>query len=154
MNLNVNKINYDLIIMIFYCTQHIMKISQQLLRLLQKLQWVKSIKKLTANESKSDLGYLNKLVDEYNNNYHRFIGRKPVNADYSALTEDIESSHKASRFKVSDRVRITKYKNIFRKGYTKKWSREIFGTDSMLKTNPWTYKTKDLNGEKNIKKLL
>ena len=122
--------------------QHIMKINQQLLRGLQKLQWVKSIKKLTANESKSDLGYLNKLVDECNNNYHRFIGRKPVNAGYSALTEEIESSHKASRFKISDRVRVTKYKNIFSKGYTKNWSREIFGIDSMLKTNPWTYKSK------------
>ena len=100
---------------------------------------------MRANESKSDLGYLNKLVDECNNNYHRFIGRKPDNADYSALTEEIESSHKSSKFKVSDTVRITKYKNIFSKVYTKNWSREIFGIDSMLRTNSRTYKIKDLN---------
>ena len=109
---------------------------------------------MTANESKSDLSYPNKLVDECNNNYHHFIGRKPVNADYSALTEEIESSHKSSKFKVSDRVRITKYKNIFSKDYTKNWSREIFGIDSILKINSWTYKIKDLNGEKIIRKLL
>ena len=40
-----------------------------------------------------------------------------------------------------------KYKNIFSKGYTKNWSREIFIIDSVLKTNPWTYKIKDLNRE-------
>ena len=54
------------------------------------------------------------------------------------------------KFKVNDRVRITKYKNIFSKGYTENWSREIFIIDSVLKTNPWTYKLKDLNGEKII----
>ena len=55
---------------------------------------------------------------------------------------------KAPKFKVNDRVRITKYKNIFSKDYTKNWSREIFVIDSVLKTNAWTYETKDLNGEK------
>ena len=37
--------------------------------------------------AKSYLGYLNKLGDEYNNNYHRSIGKKPIDANYSALTE-------------------------------------------------------------------
>ena len=50
-----------------------------------------------------------------------------------------------------DRVRITKHKNIFSKSYTKNWSREIFIIDSVLKNNLWTYKIKDLNGEKIIK---
>ena len=47
-------------------------------------------------------------------------------------------------------MRITKYKNIFSKGYTENWSRKIFITDSVLKTNPRTYKIKDLNREKII----
>ena len=51
---------------------------------------------------------------------------------------------------MNDRIRITKYKNIVSKGYTENWSREIFIIDSVLKTNPWTYKIKDLNGEKII----
>ena len=55
------------------------------------------------------------------------------------------------KFKVNDRVRITKYKNIFSKGYTENWSREIFIINSVLKTNPWTYKIKDLNGRKIIR---
>ena len=44
---------------------------------------------------------------------------------------------KAPKFKVNDRVRISKYKNIFSKGLTENWSREIFTIDSVLKTNPW-----------------
>ena len=60
----------------------------------------------------------------------------------------LESDHKAPKFKVGDRVRITKYKNIFTKSYPKNCSKEIFVTDSAVKTNPWTYRIKDLNGEK------
>ena len=40
-----------------------------------------------------------------------------------------------------------KYKNIFGKSYTENRSKEILVIDSVLKTNPWTYKIKDLNGE-------
>ena len=106
--------------------------------------------KMTVNDSKSYLSYLNKLVHQYNNAYHHSINKKPINADYSALTEKIETNPKAPKFKVNDRVRITKYKNIFSKGYTENWSREIFIIDSVLETNPWTYKLKDTNREKII----
>ena len=102
---------------------------------------------MTANDSKFDLPYLDKLVDQYNNSYHHSINKKSINADYSALTEKIETNPKAPKCKVNDRVRITKYKNIFSKGYTENWSREIFNIDS-LKTIPWTWKIKDLNEKK------
>ena len=92
---------------------------------------------MTVNDSKSYLSYLNKLVYQYNNTYHYSVGKKPINADYSALTQKIETTPKAPKFK------ITKYKNIFSKGYTGKWSREIFIIDSVLKVNPWTYKSED-----------
>ena len=65
--------------------------------------------------------------------------KKAINADYSALTEKIQTNPK-SKFKVNDRDRITKYNTIFIKDYTINWSREIFIIDSVLKTNPWTYK--------------
>ena len=110
----------------------------------------KIYKRMTANDSKSYLPYLNKLVDQYNNIYHHPIKKKPINADYSALTENIKSNPKAPKFKVNDRARITNYKNIFSKGYAEAWPREIFIIDSILKTNPWTYKIKDLNVEKII----
>ena len=77
----------------------------------------KFTKKFTANDNKSYLGYLNKLVHEYNS-YSRSTGKKPADADYFALTENIETNLRSPKFKVGDRVRITKYKNIFSKGYT------------------------------------
>ena len=73
---------------------------------------------MTANYIKSYLLYLNKLAGQYNNTYDRSINKKPINADYSASTVNIESNPKASKFKVNDRVRTTKYKIIFSKGYT------------------------------------
>ena len=39
---------------------------------------------MAANDSKSCLPYLNKLVDQYNNTYYHSIYKKPINADYSA----------------------------------------------------------------------
>ena len=66
------------------------------------------------------------------------------------MTEKIETTPKVPKFKVNDRVRINKYKNIFSKDYTEYWSREIFIIDSVLKANPWTYKNNDLNRAKSI----
>ena len=77
---------------------------------------------------------MNNLSDEYNNIYHHSTGKWTIHADYYVLVKEIESSHKAPKFKVRDRVRITKYKNIFSKGYNKNWSKEIFAIDSVLKT--------------------
>ena len=110
----------------------------------------KIYKKMTANHSKPYLSYLNKLLDQCNNTYHRSINKKPISAYYSDLNEKIETNLKAPKFNADDRVRITKYKNIFSKDYTENWSGEIFIIYSVLKTNSWTYRIKDLNGKKII----
>ena len=44
-------------------------------------------------------------------------------------------------------MRISKYKNIFAKGYTPNWSEEVFVIKIIKNTVPWTYGTDDLNGE-------
>ena len=72
---------------------------------------------MTDYDSKSYLNHLKKLVDQYNYTQHPSIFKKLIDADYSALTEKIETNLKAPKFKVGDRVRIPKYKNIFSKGY-------------------------------------
>ena len=56
-----------------------------------------------------------------------------------------ENNKKDSRFKVGDRVRISKFKNIFAKGYTPNWSKEIFIVNKINDTVPYTYNLKDLN---------
>ena len=88
---------------------------------------------------------MNKLLDQYNNTYHHSL-----NANYSAFTEKIETNPQGPKFKANERVRITEYNNIFSKGYTGNWSREISIIDSVLKTNIWTCKIKDLIGGKTI----
>ena len=47
---------------------------------------------MAANNSKSHLSYLNKLVDEYNNTYHNSIGKKLIDADYFTLNEETDTS--------------------------------------------------------------
>ena len=71
---------------------------------------------MIVNDGKSYLSYLNRLVDQYNNTCHP-INKKPISSDYFALTEKIETTPKAPKLKVNDRVRITMYKNILSKGY-------------------------------------
>ena len=45
---------------------------------------------------------------------------------------------KDPKFKADDHVRISKYKNIFAKGYTPNWSEEIFVVSKYKNTVPWT----------------
>ena len=54
---------------------------------------------------------------------------------------------KCPKFKVSDYVRISKYKNIFAKGYTPNWSEEVFVVGKIKNTVPWIYFINNLNGE-------
>ena len=59
-------------------------------------------------------------------------------------------NEKESKFKVGDRVRITRCKNIFAKVYAPNWSSEIFIVDKINDTVPYTYNLKDLNDEEII----
>ena len=52
--------------------------------------------------------------------------------------------------KVGDRVRISKYKNIFAKGYTPNCLEDVFVIKKVKNTVPWTYVINELNGEEII----
>jgi len=54
---------------------------------------------------------------------------------------------KAPKFSVDDKVRITKKKSIFEKGYTPRWTEEVFTVSEVRYTDPITYKLNDFNGE-------
>ena len=70
---------------------------------------------------------LDDIVNECNNKYHRTIKRKPVDVkDNAYIDSGKEVNDKDSTFQVGDHVRISKYKNIFAKGYTPNWSEEVF----------------------------
>ena len=99
--------------------------------------------------------YINKLDDivgEYNDTYHRTIKMKAVYVkDNTYIDFKKEVDDKDPKFKVGDHVRISKYKNIFAKGYTPYWSEEVFVTTKVKNTAPWTYVLNDLNGEEGIR---
>ena len=62
---------------------------------------------------------LDDIVSEYNNTYNRTIKVKAVNVkDNTCIDFKKEVNDKDPKFKVGDHVRISKYKNIFAKGYT------------------------------------
>ena len=76
---------------------------------------------------------------------------KPIDVGKNNKTVYIdEHNEKDSRFKVGDRVRISKFKNIFPKEYTRNWSKESFIVDKVNDTVPYTYNLKDLNEEEII----
>ena len=91
---------------------------------------------------------LDDIVNEYNNTYHRTTKMKPIDVkDNTCINIGKEINDKYPKFQVRDHVRISKYKNIFAKGYTPNCSEEIFVIKEIKKTVPWTYVINDLNGE-------
>ena len=91
---------------------------------------------------------LDDIVSEYNNTYHRTIKMKPVDVkDNTYVDSKKEVNGKDPKFKVGDRVRISKYKNIFVKGYTLNWSEEVFVVNKIKNTVPRKNVINDLNGE-------
>ena len=70
---------------------------------------------------------LDDIVDEYDNTYHRTIKMKPVDVKVNACIDfEKEVNDRDPKFKVGDHVRISKYKNIFAKGYAPNSSKEVF----------------------------
>ena len=99
---------------------------------------------------------LPKLVKQYNNTKHSCIKMTPTEASkkknegtvYFNLYGNLEQVSSKPKFKIGDKVRISKYKrNVFDKGYTPNWSEEVFTVDKIQYTNPITYKLKDLRGK-------
>ena len=98
--------------------------------------------------------YIDKLdnkVNEYNNTYHRTSKTKPVDVKHNTYIDfKKEVNDKDPKLKVGDHVRISKYKNVFAKGYTPNCSEEVFVIKKAKNTVPWTYVINDLNGEEII----
>ena len=90
---------------------------------------------------------LDDIVNEYKNTKHNTIKMKPIDVKDNKREYIDEQNEKRRRFKIDDRVRISKFKNIFAKGYTPNSSREIFIVNKINDTVLYTYNIKDLNDE-------
>ena len=111
----------------------------------------KLCKHMTATGKNVYYDVLDDVVNKYNNTKHSTIKMKPTDVgDNNKRVYIDEHNEKDSKFKVGDRVRISKFKNIFAKGYTPNWSSEIFIVDKINDTVPYTYNLKDLNDEEII----
>jgi len=113
-------------------------------------------KYFSANSTRRYIDVLGGLVDRYNNTKHSSIKMTPVEASkksnehkvFSNLYgDDIYDEITTPRLKLGDTVRITKKKTIFDKGYTPRWTEEIFRISQVQHTDPPTYKIIDTKGE-------
>ena len=94
---------------------------------------------------------LDDIVDKHNNTYHRTIKMKPIDVKGNTyINADKEVNDNDPKFKVGDHVRISKYKNIFAKGYTPNWSEEVVVIKEIKDAVPRTYVINDLHGEEII----
>ena len=111
----------------------------------------KIYKHMTTISKNVYIDVLNDIVNKYNNTVHSTIKIKPIDVTgdfYIEYNED--SNRKNLEVKAGDRVRISKYKNIFAKSYVPNWLEEVFIVNEIKNTVPWTYAITDLNGEKVI----
>ena len=73
---------------------------------------------------------------------------KPIDVkDNTSIDSKKGVNDKDPKLKVGDHVRISKYKNIFAKGYTPNWPEEVFIISKIKNTVPWTYVINGLNDE-------
>ena len=97
------------------------------------------------------IGKLDDIIKKYNNTCRTSIKMKPTGVkDNTYIGFKKEINDKNPKFKVGDHVRISKYRNIFAKGYMPNWSEEIFVISKIKNTVPWTYVINDLNGKEII----
>ena len=89
---------------------------------------------------------LDDIINKYNNTVHRTIKMKPVDDKGNTYVDSKkEVNLKDPKFNIADHERISKYKNIFVKGYTPNWSQEVFVVNKIKNTFPWTYVIKEFN---------
>ena len=124
-------------------------------------RWIRTIKEkmwkyFTDNNTYKYIDVLPDLVEDYNNTVHSSTKLTPIDASKkkNELTvwrnlypDRYKTSRLNPKFSVGDEVRITKKKKDFEKGYTTRWTEEIFTIKEIRETNPITYKLKDLQGE-------
>ena len=120
-------------------------VSERFIRTLKN----KVFKYMTAISKNVYFDMLDDIVDKYNNTVHKTIKIKPIDVTddfYAEYNEDFNKTD--SKFKVSDHVRISKYKNIF--AILQIGQKKFFLLVNFLITKntvPWTYVINDLNGE-------
>ena len=83
---------------------------------------------------------LDDIIDKYNNACHSTIKMRPVDVKSNKhINSSKEINDEDPKFQISDIVRISKYENIFAKGYARNWSEEVFVITKVTNIVQWTY---------------
>ena len=109
------------------CIEHTRKESLFLLRDLSEHWTIRSTSVCLKYQKKMYINKLDEIVNKYNKTYNSTIKIKLPNVQPSTYIEyGVDHNDKNLKFKVGDRVRISKYKNVFAKGYTPNRSKDFF----------------------------
>jgi len=110
-------------------------------------------RQFTLQGSYKWLSLLPRVVDIYNSNHHRTIGMKPMDVRKKHEERLLKTVYQNQdppalrfKFKVNDKVRISKSRTVFSRGYNQAWTNEIFTVRQVKKTNPPTYLLNDYQG--------
>ena len=115
----------------------------------------KMFKYFTSMNTSKYIDVLPKLVKSYNNTKHRTIGQTPASVNVSnqmtvkrkMYGQDKQERISSFKFQVGDKVRVSKMKMTFEKGYRPNWTDEIFKIVKQITRSPPVYKVKDLMDE-------
>jgi Integrase core domain len=132
--------------------EHKSAVVERFNRTLKEIMW----KRFTAENTRNWIDMLDKLLHEYNNRRHSTIGMTPVKASLKENEMKVIQTNinkikviplSKPKFKVGDKVRMSRVKGIFEKGYLPNWSEEVYTIEKVKKTTPITYIIKDSLGE-------
>ena len=124
-------------------------------------QWNRTMKEkmfkyFSANSTRKYINVLDEMVNNYNNTKHSSIKMTPVEASdkkknknrvWMNLNGKARTNPMKPKFLVGEKMRITKKKTVFEKGYPPKWTEEVFTVSQIQYTDPPTYKISDYHGE-------
>ena len=125
--------------------EHKSAVVERFNRTLKEKMW----KRFTAENTRNWVDMIDRLLSEYNKTVHSTIGMNPIkaskikNSELKTLTKHLGKP----KFKVDDKVRISRMKGTFEKGYLPNWSEAIYVIHQVKQTNPVTYILKDTIGE-------
>lgn len=119
-------------------------------RTLKNIMW----KEFHVRGSYKWIDFLSEVVRKYNDTKHRTIGMKPSEVTkrhekilLKTVYNRIKIAEKNRKFRVGDKVRISKARAVFDKKYTANWTTDIFTIRKVQLTNPTTYLLQDIDGK-------
>ena len=114
-------------------------------RTLKEKMW----KRFTAENTRNWIDMLDRLLSEYNERVHSTIGMTPIKSSKikSHEMKILDKILSKPKFKIGNKVRISRIKGLFEKGYLPNWSEAIYLIHEVKQTSPVTYILKDTADE-------